>query len=87
MTATRHLYRAWTVLAVLTVVSVAVRLMGAAEGVGVVANLVALAAAFIKARQVLDHFLGLRGAAGGWRTMLSAMLLLILAGVGVMTLA
>ncbi len=86
MTASRHLYRAWIVLAVLTIVSVVVRLMGAHEGVGAVANLVALAASFVKARQVLDHFLGLRGAAGGWRTMLSALLLLILGGVGAMAL-
>ena len=77
----RRLARAWIVMAALTVLSVAAALTGrTVDGGGVVAVLVALAASFIKARQVLDHFLDLRRAGSGWQTLFTALLLAILGG-------
>lgn len=77
----RRLLRAWAILAGLTVVSVASALIwGNAEGGSLPAVLVALAASFLKARQVLDHFLDLRRAGPGWRGFFSAALLTILGG-------
>ena len=77
----RRLIRAWTVLALLTVVSTGAALAGGLHGrSSLLAVLVALAASFIKARQVLDHFLDLRRAGSGWRTVFTALLLVILGG-------
>lgn len=74
-----HLLRAWIVLVTLTVISVAGALIGGnAEGSSLAAVLVALVASFVKARQVLDHFLGLRHSSAGWRGFFTALLLLIL---------
>jgi hypothetical protein len=77
----RHgrLARAWMVLAALTILSVAAALLaGNGHRAGLVSVVVALAASFIKARQVLDHFLDLRRAGGGWRGVFNALLLVIL---------
>lgn len=75
----RRLLRAWAVLAVLTVVSVGGALAsGGDHRAGLVSVVVALAASFIKARQVLDHFLDLRRAGAGWRGLFNALLLAIL---------
>ena len=77
----RRLIRAWAILAVLTVVSVGAALVGGLHGrSSLPAVLVALTASFIKARQVLDHFLDLRRAGGGWRAVFTALLLVILGG-------
>jgi drug/metabolite transporter (DMT)-like permease len=78
-TDSRRLARAWMVLAGLTVISVGAAVAGGADnGSSLVAVLVALAASFIKARQVLDHFLDLRRAGRGWQTFFTALLALLL---------
>jgi hypothetical protein len=75
----RRLARAWMILAALTVVSVAAALAApAGQRAGLVSVGVALAASFIKARQVLDHFLDLRRAGKGWRGLFNGLLLAIL---------
>ena len=75
----RRLFRAWAILAILTVVSVGTALVGGdGQRAGLVSVAVALVAAFIKARQVLDHFLDLRRAGSGWRGLFNGMLLTIL---------
>lgn len=71
-----RLTRAWAILAGLTVISVATALYAPEHSL--IAVGIALAASFIKARQVLDHFLDLRRAGAGWRGFFSAALLLIL---------
>ncbi len=77
----RRLVRAWVILAGLTVVSVGAALTGGGgHRSSLVAVLVALVASFIKARQVLDHFLDLRRAGSGWRAVFTALLLVILGG-------
>ena len=81
MTRSRRLLRTWAILATLTAVSVAAALWRSdAGGSGPVAVTVALAVAFFKARQVLDHFLDLKAAPAGWRYFFSGLLLLILGG-------
>ncbi len=81
MTHTIHLTRAWAILVGLTVISVTVALTaGPIEG-GRVAAAVSLSLSFIKARQVLDHFLELRNADGGWHAFFSVLLLFILGGL------
>jgi hypothetical protein len=75
----RRLARAWAVLAVLTIVSVAAALAFPDHGrASLISVAVALVAAFIKARQVLDHFLDLRRAGAMWRGTFNALLLVIL---------
>lgn len=75
----RRLLRAWAVLVTLTVISVGAALIGGAgQRSSLIAVAVALIAGFIKARQVLDHFLDLRRAGGGWRGLFNALLLVIL---------
>lgn len=74
----RRLLRAWLLLVGLTLVSlVAVLGFGHSEA-GMVAVAVALAASFLKARAVLDHFLDLRQAGSGWRGFFHGSLLFIL---------
>ncbi|CAA7617823.1 conserved membrane hypothetical protein [Candidatus Terasakiella magnetica] len=75
----RRLLRAWAILAALTGLSVGAALMsGSGSRAGLFSVVVALAASFIKARQVLNHFLDLRRAGGSWRTLFTAVLLVIL---------
>ncbi|OJX80903.1 cytochrome C oxidase subunit IV family protein [Magnetospirillum sp. 64-120] len=74
----RRLFRAWMLLVCLTMVSlVAVLGFGHSEA-GLVAVVVALAASFLKARAVLDHFLDLRQAGSGWRGFFYGSLVFIL---------
>jgi hypothetical protein len=86
MTEERRLFRAWLVLMSLTLVSLLAAFGGEGiEGGSALSLAVLMGAAFIKTRQVLDHFLDLREARAGWRvffTLLLAGLLLILLGVG-----
>ncbi|MEW5727902.1 MAG: cytochrome C oxidase subunit IV family protein [Pseudomonadota bacterium] len=77
----RRLTRAWLLLVGLTLVSLAAVLGFGASEAGMAAAAVALAAAFYKARLVLDHFLDLRRAEGGWRAFFAAMLAVILGGL------
>ena len=75
----RRLTRAWLILAGLTLVSTAAALAGpAGQRAGMISVAVALAAAFVKARQLLDHFLDLRRAGKGWRGLFNGLLLAIL---------
>ena len=75
----RRLVRAWVILLVLTCLSVGAALTGGPAGhTGVAAVVVALVASFVKARQVLDHFLDLRRAGQGWQAVFMALLLTIL---------
>lgn len=76
-----RLRRAWALMAVLTVVSVAGALAGFRAEAGPWAAALPLAIAFVKARQVLDHFLDLRRAGGNWRTVFTVLLLTVLAGI------
>lgn len=74
----RRLLHAWLLLVGLTLLSlVAVLGFGHSEA-GMVAVAVALAASFLKARAVLDHFLDLRRAGAGWRGFFYGSLLFIL---------
>lgn len=74
----RRLLLAWGLLVGLTLVSlVAVLGFGHSEA-GLAAVVVALGASFFKARAVLDHFLDLRQAGGGWRGFFYGSLILIL---------
>ncbi|MCA1908786.1 MAG: cytochrome C oxidase subunit IV family protein [Magnetospirillum sp.] len=74
----RRLLRAWLLLVGLTLLSlVAVLGFGHSEA-GIMAVAVALAASFLKARAVLDHFLDLRRAGSGWRGFFHGSLALIL---------
>ena len=78
---TCDLFRAWLLLVGLTLLSlVAVLGLGHSEG-GLVAAGVALVASYLKARAVLDHFLGLRHADKGWRGFFSTMLVVLLGGL------
>lgn len=74
-----RLLKAWLVLVSLTIVSVGAGLWLhlPAKAAGAIAMVVAV----IKARQVLDHFLDLRRAAGPWRTMLTALLMVVAGGI------
>ena len=75
----RRLLRAWAVLAILTVASVGTAMVTAGDNrASLISVAVALIASFIKARQVLDHFLDLRRAGGGWRVLFNALLGVIL---------
>lgn len=75
----RRLLRAWAVLVTLTLISVGAALAsGGHQRAGLIPVAVALIASFVKARQVLDHFLDLRRAQGGWRGLFNALLLVIL---------
>ncbi|CAA7612542.1 cytochrome C oxidase subunit IV family protein [Magnetospirillum sp. SS-4] len=75
----RRLNRAWIILAGITILSVGVALLSPpGQRAGLVSVLAALAASFVKARQVLDHFLDLRRAGPGWRGGFNALLALIL---------
>ncbi len=77
----RRLTRAWVLLVALTLVSLGAVLGFGATEAGIAAAAVALAASFYKARLVLDHFLDLRRAEGGWRGVFAAMLAVILGGL------
>lgn len=68
--------RAWGLLVGLTLASLTVATVAGGEG-SLAAAAFVLAATWIKARQVLDHFLGLVDR-GGWRTGFSAALLALL---------
>jgi len=75
----RRLLRAWGVLVLLTVVSVATALAGGGiEGGGRMAATVAAIASLFKARQVLDHYLDLRRAGGGWSALFTILLVAVL---------
>lgn len=77
----RRLARAWFILAGLTFISVGAALLSPpGQRADLVAVVVALAAAFVKARQVLDHFLDLRRAGSGWRALFNGMVLAVLGG-------
>ncbi|TAN46953.1 MAG: hypothetical protein EPN26_14485 [Rhodospirillales bacterium] len=82
----RRLLKAWVILIGLTSVSVLAAFAGQSlEGGPGPALAVLMGTAFIKTRQVLDHFLDLREARAGWRsffTFLMAALLLLLLGIG-----
>ncbi|MBI5165925.1 MAG: cytochrome C oxidase subunit IV family protein [Magnetospirillum sp.] len=77
----RRLTRAWLVLVGLTLVSLTAALAVGRFESGLAAAAVALCASYIKARQVLDHFLDLRRAGSGWRAMFSGLLVVILGGL------
>ena len=77
----RRLFTAWVILVALTALSVGVALAGIREGAGKWAGAVAMAVAFVKARQVLDHFLDLRRAGPFWRTFFTAALAGLLSGI------
>lgn len=80
-TNSRRLLRAWLLLVGLTLVSLAVVLgLGRNEG-SLVAAAIALAASYVKARAVLDHFLDLRRADKGWRGFFSGLLVVLLGGL------
>lgn len=74
-----RLLKAWLILVGLTIVSVGAGLWLhiPAKAAGAIAMVVAV----VKARQVLDHFLDLRRAAGPWRAMLTSLLVFIAGGV------
>lgn len=77
----RRLLGAWALLVGLTVVSLVVALgLGQAEG-GRIAAAVALAASYLKARAVLDHFMDLRRAGPGWRGVFAGLLVVVLGGL------
>jgi hypothetical protein len=77
----RRLARAWALLVGLTLISLTVSLYFRQGEAGLPAAAIALTAAYLKARAVLDHFLGLRRAGKGWRGFFSAMLLVLLGGL------
>lgn len=74
-----RLLKAWLVLVGLTILSVGAGLWlhMPAKAAGAIAMVVAV----VKARQVLDHFLDLRSAAGPWRSMLTWLLVFIAGGI------
>ncbi|HZW03259.1 MAG TPA: cytochrome C oxidase subunit IV family protein [Anaerolineaceae bacterium] len=75
------LFRTWLLLVGLTLASLAAAFgLERGEG-GMIAAAVALVAAYVKCRAVLDHFLGLRTAGAGWRGFFSALLLVLLGGL------
>lgn len=74
----RRLLRAWGLLVGLTVVSLSTVLIFGKGEAGLAAAAVALAASYLKARAVLDHFLDLRRADKGWRGFFSGMLVVLL---------
>lgn len=75
----RRLNRAWMILGGFTIVSVvAAMLSPSGQRANLLSVVLALAASFIKARQVLDHFLDLRRAGPGWRGVFNGLLALIL---------
>lgn len=75
----KRLATAWLVLMGLTALSVAAAHGGQSyEGKGALALFVLMASAFVKMRQVLEHFLELRKAEGGWRGFFTGMMLLLL---------
>lgn len=76
-----RLLKAWGLLVGLTLISLVAALgFGQAEG-GRVAAAVALAASYLKARAVLDHFMDLRRAGPGWRGVFAGLLLALLGGL------
>ena len=74
----RRLLRAWGVLSVLTIISIATAMTADADKQTGLFSITLLIASFLKARQVLDHFLDLRHASGGWRSLFNALILVIL---------
>ncbi|EME71090.1 hypothetical protein H261_04992 [Paramagnetospirillum caucaseum] len=75
----RRLDHAWMILAGLTIVSVvAAMLSPPGQRTSLLSVVVALVASFIKARQVLDHFLDLRRAGSGWQGLFNGLLLTVL---------
>lgn len=74
----RRLLLAWGLLVGLTLVSLVTVLVFGRGETGLAAAAVALAASYLKARAVLDHFLDLRRADKGWRGFFSGMLLVLL---------
>lgn len=86
----RRLLKAWGLLVGLTLISLVAALgLGQTEGGrvavftenGRVAAAVALAASYLKARAVLDHFMDLRRAGPGWRGVFTGLLLVLLGGL------
>jgi caa(3)-type oxidase subunit IV len=78
----KRLTRAWLIVVGLTIASVASVMAGSRmESGGQWAAWVAMAAAFVKARQILDHFLDLRRAGDTWRGFFTFALLAIIGGV------
>ncbi|MCR6632296.1 MAG: cytochrome C oxidase subunit IV family protein [Magnetospirillum sp.] len=74
----RRLLSAWGMLVGLTLVSLATVLVFGKAEAGLPAAAVALVASYLKARAVLDHFLGLRRAGRAWRGFFSASLAVLL---------
>lgn len=78
-----RLLKAWALLMTLTAISVLAAYAGGLEGGKTLSLVVLMGTAFIKTRQVLDHFLELRTAKAGWRSfftfLMAGLLLLILA--------
>lgn len=82
-----RLLKAWALLMMLTAISVLAAYAGGLEGGKNLSLAVLMGTAFIKTRQVLDHFLELRTAKAGWRsffTFLMAGLLLLILGLGLL---
>ena len=78
----KRLTQAWLIVVAMTVASVGAAMAGAhVESGGRWASCVAMAAAFIKARQILDHFLDLRRAGKSWRGFFTWALVGIMGGV------
>lgn len=80
-----RLLRTWAVLMMLTAISVLAAYASGLEGGKTLSLAVLMGTAFIKTRQVLDHFLELRTARAGWRsffTFLMAGLMLLLLALG-----
>jgi len=73
-TATRRITRAWSLLVLFTVISVAASHSG---WPGLFANGLILAAAFAKGRWMLMDFLHLRGVPAGWRNLFLCWLTLV----------
>ncbi|MFC1460491.1 cytochrome C oxidase subunit IV family protein [Microvirga arabica] len=75
-TATHRVTRAWGLLVLLTLLSLAA---GHSGWTGLVANALIMAAAFAKGRWMLMDFLKLRGVPAGWRVLLLCWLVLVTA--------
>ena len=74
----QRLLRAWGVLSILTIISIATAITADADKQTGLFSIALLIASFLKARQVLDHFLDLRHASGGWHSLFNFVILLIL---------
>lgn len=74
----QRLLRAWGILSILTIISIGTAMTSDAGGQTGLFSITLLIASFLKTRQVLDHFLDLRHARGGWHTLFNIVILIIL---------